>query len=140
MIRTFNEADLDRVMSIWLDSNIDAHSFVPRAYWETVSHFVKMAIVSSELYVYEKDGAICGFIGLEDSYIAGMFVDESNRSIGIGKELLDYAKELKNELVLKVYQKNEKAIAFYKREQFEIVSESVDRNTNEAEYVMGWRK
>ena len=140
MIRKFNENDLDKVMTIWLDSNIETHNFIPKAYWETVSHFVKRAMVLSDMYVYEKDETICGFIGLDDTYIAGMFVDASGRSKGIGKELLDYVKNIMPELVLRVYQKNERAIAFYKREQFEIVSESVDGNTNESEFVMLWKK
>lgn len=140
MIRKFSETDLDKVMSIWLDSNIEAHSFIPKSYWELVSHFVKTAIAKAELYVYEEDGTICGFIGLEDSYIAGMFVEETKRSKGIGRNLLDYVKTIRTELDLRVYQKNERAIAFYQREQFVAVAESVDGNTNEAEFVMRWEQ
>ena len=140
MIRKFSETDLDKVMSIWFDSNIEAHSFIPKSYWELVSHFAKTAIVKSELYVYEEDGNICGFIGLEDSYIAGMFVEETKRSKGIGRNLLDYVKTIRTELDLRVYQNNERAIAFYQREQFIAVAESVDENTNEAEFVMRWEQ
>ena len=140
MIRKFSETDLDKVMSIWLDSNIEAHSFIPKSYWELVSHFVKTAIAKAELYVYEEDGTICGFIGLEDSYIAGMFVEETKRSKGIGRNLLDYVKTIRTELDLRVYQKNERAIAFYQREQFIAVAESVDENTNEAEFVKRWEQ
>lgn len=142
MIRKFKETDLDKVMSIWVDSNIKVHSFVSKDYWEIAFNFVKRAISMAEVYVYENDETktVCGFVGIEDTYIAGIFVDESCRSNGIGKQLLDYVKALKSELELKVYQKNERAVSFYKREQFAVMSETVDGNTNETEFVMSWRE
>lgn len=33
MIRNAKETDIDEIMDIWLNSNIDAHSFVPKEYW-----------------------------------------------------------------------------------------------------------
>ena len=42
------------------------------------------------------------------------------QSQGIGKILLNYAKDKRNKLHLNVYQKNARAISFYKREGFEI--------------------
>ena len=140
MIRKFKESDLDKVMNIWLDSNIKAHSFISKIYWEGNHDFVKSVIPSAEVYVYEKDDNVCGFIGLDDNYIAGLFVEEAHRSNGIGKRLLEYVKAIKSELKLKVYQKNERTIAFYEREQFVVEAETVDENINEDEFVMSWRK
>ena len=34
MIREFKIKDLERVMESWLESNIDAHSFIDKKYWE----------------------------------------------------------------------------------------------------------
>ena len=42
------------------------------------------------------------------------------QSQGIGKILLNYAKDKRNKLYLNVYQKNARAMSFYKREGFEI--------------------
>ena len=42
--------------------------------------------------------------------------------------------------MLSVYVKNERAIAFYEREEFKIVKEEIDKTTNEKEYVMVWKK
>lgn len=142
MIRKFKESDLEKIMDIWLDSNIKEHSFISEKYWKIVSDYVKRAISLSEVYVYEDEttGCICGFAGIEDNYIAGLFVEEASRNNGIGKQLTDYIKTIRNELELKVYIKNEKAISFYQREQFFIDSESVDENTGEKEYIMKWNK
>ncbi len=42
--------------------------------------------------------------------------------------------------MLKVYEKNQRAIAFYEREEFKIIKEEIDKTTNEKEYVMVWKK
>ena len=46
----------------------------------------------------------------------GIFVSGEMQSQGIGKILLNYAKDKRNKLLLNVYQKNARAISFYKRE------------------------
>ena len=65
---------------------------------------------------------------------------EAIQSKGIGKQLLNYAKEIKSSLRLNVYQKNTRAITFYQREQFVICSEIIDDSTNEKEFIMTWSK
>lgn len=84
MIRSFKSTDIDEVMDIWLSGNIEAHPFVPEAYWRSNFLFVKEAILKSEVYVAESDNAVVGFIGLQDDFIAGLFIDRNLRSQGIG--------------------------------------------------------
>jgi len=43
-------------------------------------------------------------------------------------------------LKLSVYKKNTNAIKFYKKNNFIIISENIDENTNEIEYIMTWKK
>lgn len=142
MIRPFQENDLFAVMQIWLDANIKAHSFIPQKYWTDNYAVVKDILPQAEIYVYEDDNTsqIGGFIGLTDNYIEGIFVREAIQSKGIGKQLLNYAKEIKSSLRLNVYQKNTRAITFYQREQFVIRSEIIDDSTNEKEFIMTWSK
>lgn len=141
MIRKLRESDLSAVMKIWLDTNIKSHNFVSKEYWTSNYEIVKEIIPKSEIYVYEEDDTnlIDGFIGLMDSYLAGLFVKDTAQSKGIGKQLLDYAKSIKSEMTLSVYQKNIRAVHFYQREQFQIQSENIDYNTNEKEFIMIWR-
>ena len=54
------------------------------------------------------------------------------QSQGIGKILLNYAKDKRNKLYLNIYQKNARAISFYKREGFEIQHSGLDEATGEA--------
>lgn len=141
MIRKLRESDLSAIMKIWLDTNIKSHNFVSKEYWTSNYEMVKEILPKSEIYVYEEDDTnlIDGFIGLLDSYLAGLFVKNTAQSKGIGKQLLDYAKSIKSEMTLSVYQKNIRAVHFYQREQFQIQSENIDDNTNEKEFIMIWR-
>ncbi len=61
------------------------------------------------------------------------------QSQGIGKILLNYAKDKRNKLYLNVYQKNARAISFYKREGFVIQHSGLDEATGEKDYVMTWQ-
>ena len=138
MIRKLQKVDINRVADIWLKTNLKAHFFIPEQYWISNYEFVKEMLLQAEVYVYEDDKMIQGFIGVSDEYIEGIFVSDEMQSCGIGKMLLDYIKDKKDRLQLKVYQKNVRAMSFYQREGFTIQSEEMDEFTREKEYVMNW--
>ena len=142
MIRKFETQDLDAIMQIWLHGNLDAHAFVPADFWTGHFDMVRDMLPQAELYVHEDADTrqIDGFIGLTENHIEGIFVAKSARSEGIGKALLEYAKSRKPYLMLSVYQKNERALAFYRREQFIVQSEGIDEDTNEADIQMLWTR
>lgn len=142
MIRPFRKDDLSVVMQIWLEANIKAHNFISKDYWTDNYAMVKDLLPQAEIYVYEDDDTnqIDGFIGLSDNFIEGIFVRETLRSRGVGKQLLNYVKKIKSIMRLSVYQKNTRAIAFYQREQFVICSENIDDSTNEKEFIMAWSR
>ena len=138
MIRKFESRDLDAVMQIWLHGNLDAHAFIAASFWTEHFEMVRDLLPQAELYVHEDAGTrqIDGFIGLTENHIEGIFVAKAARSKGIGKALLEYAKSRKPCLTLSVYQKNQRALAFYRREQFIVQSEGIDEGTNEADIQM----
>lgn len=140
MIRTLQEADVDRVSDIWLDTNRKAHHFIPAQYWQSNYDAVKEMLPQAEVYVFVQEQKIYGFIGLNEEYIEGIFVSEEMQSQGIGKRLLDFVKDKKAELCLNVYQKNIRAINFYQREGFEIQCEGLDEATGEKDYAMVWKQ
>lgn len=142
MIRKFERGDLDRVMQIWLNTNLEAHDFVREEYWKGNYEAVKEMLLQAEIYVYEDENAhkVQGFIGLVENYIGGIFVESGARSRGIGGQLLRYVKEFKTCLTLEVYQKNERAVRFYQREAFLIQSEEIEPDTGEKEYCMCWKR
>ena len=142
MVRKFETQDLDTVMQIWLHGNLNAHAFIAASFWTEHFEMVRDLLPQAELYVHEDAGTrqIDGFIGLTENHIEGIFVAKAARSKGIGKALLEYAKSRKPCLTLSVYQKNQRALAFYRREQFVVQSEEIDEDTNEADIQMLWMR
>ena len=129
MIRELQKADINKVTDIWLDTNVTAHSFISSQYWQNNFELVKELLLQATVYVYE-----------QNQEIQGIFVSNEMQSHGIGKALLNYAKNKRNKLFLNVYQKNLRAISFYQREGFEIQHSGFDEATKEKEYVMEWQQ
>ena len=69
------------------------------------------------LYVYD-DGAVKGFIKIEGTYIAKLFVEPVLQNASIGSQLLEYAIKEHNVDHLWALEKNTKAIRFYERHGF----------------------
>lgn len=138
MIRPFQPADLKPVAEIWLSANLQAHPFIPARYWQENLASVKDQLMTAELYVWinAATGALLGFIGLRGDYIAGLFVRQDARSRGLGRELLNHAKAQKGALSLRVYEKNRRALQFYRREGFVLQRYGVDADTGEREMIL----
>ena len=74
------------------------------------------------LYVYD-DGVIKGFIKIEGTYIARLFVEPVLQNGSIGSRLLEYTVNEHDADYLWALQKNEKAIRFYERHGFKATGE-----------------
>ncbi|WP_099203621.1 N-acetyltransferase [Miniphocaeibacter massiliensis] len=141
MIKEGISDSINEIMDIWLNSNIDAHSFIDKNYWKSNYEMVKEMLPRADIYTYIENNKIVGFIGIVDSeYIAGLFVYKSYRSKGIGKKLLDYCKNKYTNLELDVYEKNTGAVSFYKNNGVIVEKEQEDENLKEKEYHMKWSK
>ena len=140
MIRISTNNNIDRIMQIWLDTNISVHKYIPQEYWTSNAKYVKEAIQEAEVYVYEDNKEIKGFIVINKGHIEGIFVEEKYRNQGIGKELIAYCKNKYDKLTLEVYKKNTKAIKFYEREQFNPIKEDIEAANNEVEILMEWNQ
>ena len=74
------------------------------------------------LYVYD-DGVVKGFIKIEGTYIARLFVEPVLQNASIGSQLLEYAIKGHNADHLWTLEKNAKAIRFYERHGFTATGE-----------------
>ena len=140
MIRKFEKNDINPVMQIWKNENIKAHKFISKEYWKNNYNYVKEILPNAEIYVYVLKENIVGFIGINENYIEGIFIDTNNQCKRIGTSLLNKVKENRDNLTLSVYKKNINAINFYKKNDFIITSENIDKDTAEIEYTMTWNK
>ena len=135
-IRGLQNSDVDPVAAIWLNTNLKTHDFIAAQYWKDNVALVKAMLSQAEVYIYENNQKIQGFIGLNDEYIEGIFVSNEMQSQGIGKILINYVKDKRKKLFLNVYQKNTRAISFYQREDFKVRCSGIDDATGEKDYLM----
>ena len=135
MIRLFEFRDLDRIMEIWLEGNLKAHPFIKEEYWRQNYEIVRSVLPNAEVYVFEEDGEVQGFIGMDAEYIAGLFVAEGHRGQGIGHQQISEVKR-KKRLSLHVYEKNTGAVAFYWTEGFRVENSMIEKENGEQEYLM----
>jgi putative acetyltransferase len=95
---------------------------------------------NSDTYLALEKGEIVGFVSMIENFLAAIFVDNKIQGKGIGKSLLDFVKSQKSTIQLKVYQKNTKAISFYRSQGFAIKSINNEKETTEKELLMEWAK
>lgn len=137
MIKKLDLNQLDEVMKIWIDTNIEAHSFIPKEYWINNFTLVKQMMPHADIYVFDENSIIKGFIGImEQSYIAGLFVKKEYQREGIGHKLIEHCKSKYKYLKLDVFEKNENALNFYYKNNFKVLDKKINEETKELEYTM----
>ena len=116
-IRPFTKEDTQAVMNLWYDTTVYDQDFIPRAFWDAVRPQVtEHYLPASDTWVAcDEKGAILGFISLLEDLIGALFVRRDCQSRGIGQALIIHAAGYRSSLCVEVYEKNQRAIAFYCR-------------------------
>ena len=144
MIRklNINKQEINKVMEIWKESTIKAHSFISEEYWMKNYDVVKEKYLPmAATYVYLEGNEIKGFISvLGGEFIGALFVDVNCQGKGIGRKLIEHIKQIYDSLTLAVYKDNEGAVGFYKKTGFVLKQEQLDKETNHVEYIMTFEK
>ncbi|KAF0364232.1 GNAT family N-acetyltransferase [Pediococcus acidilactici] len=131
---------MDQIMAIWLDGNLSAHHFVDPQYWKQNQRAVQAAMQQATVYVAEDECCIRGFAGLQENYLAGIFVPADVQGQGIGGRLVTQLQHDYSELSLAVYEQNPAAIRFYLSHNFQTIKRQIDEATQQPELVMQWRQ
>ena len=77
-----------------------------------------------DLYGFEQDGRLVGFIGVAENNIEMLFVSSECRGEGIGKKLLTYAIEELQVNKVDVNEQNTQAVGFYQHMGFSVATRS----------------
>lgn len=113
------------LLKVWEASVRATHHFLKEEDIQVIKPLLLheyFALVS--LFCIRSNGEIAGFLGTSDEKIEMLFVHPAHQGKKIGKRLLLYAiNELKKSLV-DVNEQNEKALAFYQRFGFSVMSRS----------------
>lgn len=132
MIRQYDPKDRDALLVVWSESAAVAHPFwTPAMFDQERRDIAEKFLPIAETFVFERNGAVVGFISLLGSEVGGIFVDPQYHGQGIGRALMDWARASRDHLELDVFEANELGRAFYAAYGFAVVGERVDEATGQ---------
>ena len=134
MTRPYTDEDLDELLDVWYQASLIAHSFLTEEFLATerrqiAEHWLPMA----KTRVYETEGRVVGFLALVGNEVGAIFVDPSFQGRGIGRALMDRARESRPFLELNVLEANAIGRRFYDAYGFEFVDRHVGEATGQPE-------
>lgn len=124
LIRPYaSDDDLKKLSYIWLEASLLAHPFIgEQRLLEQRALIEDQYLPNSETWVACIRDQPNGFISLLDTFIGGIFISPAHQGLGIGRELIIHALDLKGMLELEVYTDNLQALAFYNKLGFQELS------------------
>ena len=130
MIREYQDQDLDELLTVWESASGVAHPFLTQQFRATERENIpKLYLPNAETWVYAEEGRVVGFVALLGNEVGAIFVHPSCQRKGVGRQLMDKARELRGELVVEVFKKNTIGRAFYAKYGFEMIEEKVHEET-----------
>ncbi|MCC7118301.1 MAG: GNAT family N-acetyltransferase [Anaerolineales bacterium] len=123
MIRPYREEDFETVTQFWFDAMNVAMPGLTQRLGHTLADardfFKRVIVVEDQLFVYEFDGKVVGYLGVNGEFIDRLYVHPAYHRRGIGQALLNYARGLSpRHLWLYTHQANKNARAFYEKNNF----------------------
>jgi ribosomal protein S18 acetylase RimI-like enzyme len=134
-IRPVEPGDTEAVADVFLAA-LAGMTYLPDLYTEDETRaFIRdVMLPHNEVWVAEEDGRVIGFAGLGDNLLRHLWVEPPAQNRGVGKALLDRAKERRPDgFQLWVFQKNTGARRFYERHGFTLVKLTDGRDNEERE-------
>lgn len=122
MIRAFRSEDLLETARVWHRSGIEEYTYTPFQDLDEAQAtqiFRDVIVKNCDIWVFEADGAIGGYLAMKASYIDRLYVDPDYQRTGIGSALIEYAKGLcPGGLELHTHEQNHRARKFYEARGF----------------------
>jgi putative acetyltransferase len=132
VIRPYDPEDRDALLEVWAESAAVAHPFWTAAMFQQErGDIAEKYLPVAETYVFERNGAVVGFISLLGDEVGGIFVAPRCHGQGIGRALMDWAWDSREHLELDVFEANTIGRAFYAVYGFAVVGERVDEATGQ---------
>lgn len=117
---------INELLKVWEDSVKSTHTFLSIKEIESIKEYVPQALneVSHLIVVEDKNNMPIAFMGIEDRKIEMLFVKNSERGKGLGKQLLDYGIKKYNANEVTVNEQNFNAKGFYEHMGFKTYKRS----------------
>lgn len=142
MIRLAKPTDTSAIMLLWLQSTLAAHPFIEASYWFESAAMVREEFLPQAITWVSCDavGNIEGFTSvLNKQFIGALFVKENRYGQGVAQQLMQHVKRHFPLLLLEVYQQNHRAVAFYRKEGFLVVNDTIHPGTSLPTWVLRWQ-
>lgn len=127
------ETLINKLLEVWEDSVKATHLFLSSEEIEKIKEYVPQAIKEvKHLIIMENENNVpIAFMGMNNSKLEMLFVKNSERGKGLGKQLLSYGIEKYNVNELAVNEQNPNAKAFYEHLGFKVYKrEELDEQGN----------
>ncbi|QDU89459.1 putative N-acetyltransferase YjaB [Pirellulimonas nuda] len=132
IVRKFESRDLEAVLSSWEQAARLAHPFLAEEFLaQERKNLPELYLPNAETWVAEIDGAAVGFVALIGNEIGGLFLLPSHHGKGIGRALVDKAREVRGTLEVEVFSRNSIGRRFYANCGFEEIGESIHEPTRQ---------
>ena len=123
IIREYKNKDFDVATILWRVSREKAMPEFQKAkghfFFEDQNYFKHHILEENQVWVVELDDRLVAFIAMKDEFVDQLYVHPDHWRQGIGKALLDFARERSPEHVwLYTLQSNVNARAFYEKNGF----------------------
>ena len=130
MIRPYKDTDLGELLEAWYSASLLGHPFLDEAFFQRERNRIReVDLPNAETWVFEQDGVVVGFIALIGNEVGAIFVDSNYQGRGIGRELMDHARSIRDFLELLVFKDNKVGRHFYERYGFHQVGEELHEET-----------
>jgi ribosomal protein S18 acetylase RimI-like enzyme len=127
VIRLAKAVELERATDVWVRSRWDAEPWLEERMGYTreknLEHFEQVIARENAIWLALRGERLVGLLAYREGYVDQLFVEPRDQRTGVGRALLEKAKELSPEqLELYTHQRNARARAFYESQGFEPVA------------------
>lgn len=121
-VKNRNTTLINKLLEVWEDSVKATHLFLSTEEIKNIKEYVPQALKEIEhLIIMENENHTpVAFMGIEDTKLEMLFIRNSERKKGLGKQLLNYGIEKYNVNELTVNEQNPNAKEFYEHIGFKI--------------------
>jgi putative acetyltransferase len=122
VIRPYQPSDCQALLDVWARASAVAHPFLSPDFMARERHNVRdVYLPMAETWVWDAGGHVAGFISLLGNEVGGIFVEPGRHRSGIGRALVERARDGRGDLEVEVFERNAIGRAFYARLGFELL-------------------